>query len=206
MRAVRGLELDAARRRVAGPRRRVGVGQVGHRARHHGSAPADGPHRGLGQRCVGRSSFGRGDAAMSRLRGESLAMIFQDPAVGADAGVLDRAADRRGDPRASRALDRGGGDGTGRGAAGARRHSRSAALRAGFPARALRRDASARDDRHGHRQRAGPDHRRRADDRPRRDGAGAGARGARTPRGARAGRRCSSSPTISAWSPGSPIA
>ncbi len=53
-----------------------------------------------------------------------------------------------------------------------------AAARDGVPARVLRRHAPARDDRDGDRERSGPDHRRRADDRARRDDPGADPRGA----------------------------
>ncbi len=99
-------------------------------------------------------------------------------------GVHGRRPARRGGARSPRGVDEGG-QGSGR----SRCSTWSASRRPGraldsLPARVLRRHAPAGDDRHGDHQQPRHDHRRRADDRPRRHRAGAdprdAARGART--------------------------
>ena len=71
----------------------------------------------------------------------------------------------------------------------------------GLPARAVGRHGPAGDDRHGARLRAGAAHRRRADDRPRRDDPGPDPGPDAPPAARRPGRPSSSSPTTWAWSP-----
>ena len=125
----------------------------------------------------GDELLGRSDEAMSRLRGEELAMIFQDPlsALTPVYTIGDQIVEtmqvhhvdlpgRRPEP--------------GRRAAGPGRHPQPAGAGEVLPARVLRRHAAAGHDRHGHRQRPRRDHRRRADHRARRDHPGAGAGGA----------------------------
>ena len=125
----------------------------------------------------GEELLGRNEEAMSRLRGESLAMVFQDPlsaltpvysigdqiveAIQVHHDVSKAAATKR----AVELLD----------LVGIPNPAGSGQV---VPARVLRRHAAARDDRHGDRQRPRRDHRRRADHRPRRHHPGAGAGGA----------------------------
>ena len=101
----------------------------------------------------------------------------------AQPGALHRPPDRRGDPGPRGRLQDAGASPCDR-AARRRRHRRARAPLRQLSAPALRRDASARDDRDGDLREPGRPDRRRADDRARRDDAGANRRSARP-----AGRR-----------------
>ena len=112
----------------------------------------------------GRDLITLKDEELRRIRGNDIAMIFQDPLsalhpfykVGKqlmEAVLIHRKVSKRGRPRPRRRP------------AGARRHPGSAPTRRAVPARVLRRYASAGDDRHGAGQRAQAADRRRADHR-----------------------------------------
>ncbi len=175
-------ELPGRARRGARHRRRVRLGQVGVLAGRHGPAAASaritGSIRFQGRELHRPHRHGAvEDPRPAHLDG------VPGPAVRAHPRLHRRRPDRRGDPGAPQ----GRGDQAARGqarrrTARPRRHPERRRARQGVPARVLRRHAAARGDRHGDRQRPGPDHRRRADHRARRDGAGAGAASCSRPR------------------------
>ena len=172
MRAVDGVEPRAALRRGAGGGRRVGQRQVGD------GADPDGPDPGaerddLRQRRVRGHRPGRG-----RRRGAAATARQPDgddlpgPDELARPGLPGRRPDRRADPGAPRNRQ-GGGARAGDRAARRGRHPRRGGPRRRLPARVLRRDAAAGDDRDGALAGAGAADRRRADDGARRHRAGA---------------------------------
>ena len=176
VRAVRGLDFDLA----AGETMAI-VGESGSgksvtslaiMGLHPEAAKITGSIKLHGDELLGRS-----DEAMSRLRGEELAMIFQDPlsALTPVYTIGDQIVEamqvhhydlpgRRPEP--------------GRRAAGPGRHPQPRRAGEVLPARVLRRHAAAGHDRHGDRQRPRRDHRRRADHGAGRHHPGAGAGGA----------------------------
>ena len=171
MRAVRSLSYQVNRGEVLGI-----VGESGSGKTVSSLAVMDllPPHaRVTGSvRFEGRELIGRSDRELSEIRGRRIAMIFQDPlsaltpvyTVGdqiAEAILVHQDVSRGG--RARRAIE----------LLDAGRHSEPEPARRGVPARVLRRHAAARDDRDGHRERSGADHRRRADDGARRHDPGA---------------------------------
>ncbi len=139
---------------------------------------------------------------LNRYRGAKISMIFQEPMTSLDPLYpwVGRSARCSATIRASAARP------CGRGCWSffASSASRARAAHRQLPARALRRPAPARDDRHGARQRSGTPDRRRADDGARRDGAGADPEASRRSSAAASAWRSSSSPTISASSGISP--
>ena len=166
--AVRGVDLTVDAGETIGIAGRVRVREVD--AGDGGTAAAAEERRGdradpARRRRPARDGLGpAADRALDRR---------VDRVPGGDAlaqrGAPHRTADRRADP-AAREDDSGGRGETRRGAAGAGRTA--AVAGAQLPARTVGRAAPARDDRDGARVRPGPDHRRRGDDRTRRDGAG----------------------------------
>ena len=192
-------------RRGRRDRRRVGVREVGD------LDDLDGPDA-LAQRVVRRaprisrasSSIGASNEELRRIRGERIAMIFQDPMssldpvyrIGTQIAEQIRVHDKE-ISKAAALRPLGGADGAGR-------HSARARPRALLPARVLGRHAPARDDRDGAVVLAEPADRRRADDRARRHDPGPDPRRAARAARRRAARGSSSSPTTSAWSPTSP--
>ena len=157
-----------------------GLGQIRHRAGDHGHPAAHRAHHR--RRDPASTSKGGGSVDLAKLsprskefkaiRGNRIGMIFQEPMTSFSPLHTIGEPDRRG-ARGAQEGHQGG---------EARAHHRDAAARR-VPApdrddrllsvRALRRTASARDDRHGADLPAGAAHRRRADDRARRDRAGA---------------------------------
>ncbi len=119
------------------------------------------------------------------IRGNDIAMIFQDPLSSLHPAVQGRSPADRGGARPPRRLQGAGARARDR-AARPRRNPRSRQARRRVPARVLGGHAPARDDRDGARQRAEAADRRRADDRAGRDRAGADPRADGTP-AARAG-------------------
>ena len=150
-------------------------------------------------RLEGEELVGLPESRYRRVRGERVAMIFQDPLTALD--PLYRAGEQVAEAlRFHFGLSR-------RGRAGrvielfeAVGLPRPGGRRGALPARAVGRHAPARDDRDGARLRAGAAHRRRADDRARRDGPGPDPRPAADARARAAAWRSCSSPTTSASS------
>ena len=129
----------------------------------------------------------KSDKALRRYRWREIAIVFQG-AMNA-LNPVQRVRDQIAEPLdgAPRRDASGTARQAGRRAARARRDPAEA--RRGLPARAVRRDAPAGDDRDGPRLRPGDRHRRRADDRARRDGPGADPRAARASSAASSGCR-----------------
>ena len=156
----------AAARRGARHRRRVGLGQVRHRARRPRAAAAHRHRPGLD--AARRRGTGRPRRqARSRVRGNRIAMVFQDPLSPSPPST--RSASRSPRPCASTS------DVTGQRRPRAAVElldssaSRTPPSAPTLPARVLGRHAAARDDRHGDRQRPRRHPRRRADHRAGRD-------------------------------------
>ncbi|CAA9477613.1 MAG: Oligopeptide transport ATP-binding protein OppD, partial [uncultured Solirubrobacteraceae bacterium] len=171
----RGVACTARGRGPCG-RRRVGLGQVGHRD------DADGAHA-LAERALRRI----GEAARPRPRDRQRRPAAQGPRRGdrddlpgpddvAEPGAPRRAPDRRADPGAPRRARRRGARPGRRAARAGRDPARPRALRL-LPARVLRWHAPTRDDRDGAVLRSRRAHRRRADDGARRHDPGADPRG-----------------------------
>ena len=140
-------------------------------------------------------------ARCARSAATASAMIFQQPHVVAQPGLGRRPPDRRGardPPRHEAARPPAAGRSSCCEMVGIPDPERR--LKA-LPARDVRRHGPARDDRDGPRLRARAAHRRRADDRPRRDDPGPDPRPDARPPATRPARPSSSSPTTWAWSP-----
>ena len=167
------------------------------------SRAAQRAHLAARVRFDGRDLLGASEDDLRTIRGNEIAMIFQDPLsslhpfykVGTQIAEGVRAHQRR--------LEGAGLGSRGRDAL-AGRHPRAAQARRRLPARVLGRHAPARDDRDGAGQRPEAADRRRADDRARRDRPGADPRADRAPAVASSTPRWSSSPTTSASWPRSP--
>ena len=119
------------------------------------------------------------EASCSDVRGDKIAMVFQDALAALNPVFTGRRPDRRGDRGPRRDVDERRAARPRARAARHRRHPEPERARRPVPARVLRRHAPAGDDRDVDRQRPRRAHRRRADDRARRDDPGPGARGAR---------------------------
>ena len=174
----RDLLRGGARTHARG-RRRVGLGQDRRGdddprpdARAGGEDQRADPVRGARP-----AEPGRGGAAEDQ--GQRDRDDLPGPLDGAASAVQGRRADRRGGARPP-GRDEGAGPRARDRAAGARRDPRPGNARRRLPARVLGRDAPARDDRDGARERAEAADRGRADDRARRDRAGADPRAAGT--------------------------
>ena len=174
--AVNDVSLDLFGGRGAGRRRRVGVRQDD--AGPVDPRPAGGPGPDRGRRGAtggGGPAVGLGAAPPAGARRGDCDDL-PGSADGFEPGAARGGPDRRDDQGPSAgAQDRG--PSPGRGSARARRHPRCRPAGPLLSPRAVGRDATAGDDRHGHS--AGPRraHRRRADDRSGRDRAGPGAGG-----------------------------
>ena len=187
----------------AGDHRRVRLGQDTDRAcRSSGWSRTS---RGSADRVRfdGRQLLGRRDSELSKLRGEQIAMVFQNPQTALN--PLMRVGKQIAEPlRRHRGLSKVDAADAAVEPVRTRRAPRSVADRAGLPAPAVGRAASARRHRHRPGVPPGAAHRRRADDGPRRHRASWRARAfspnsspSRTP-------PCCSSPTTSPsfrWSP-----
>ena len=202
--AVDDVTFDVLRERDARHRRRVGLGQERHVAGDPGPAAEDGARSPATSTSGAEPARPAREASCSTLRGEKIAMVFQDAlaALNPVYTVGDQIAEAiDGPPRPRRRTsvrDRV------RRAARPRRHPEPERAGRPVPARVLRRHAPAGDDRDGDRQRPRRADRRRAHHRARRHHPGPGARGARAHPGPHAARRSCSSPTTSASSPASP--
>ncbi len=159
-------------RRSARPRRRIGLGQVDDRLFDHGPDRSAGPHRRRAASVLNGVDLRALPAeGLRRIRGNRIAMIFQDPmmtlnpVLRIDVQMIEAilAHEKVSPRRGARARAR---------RAGAGRHSvaRRAARRLSAPV--LRRHAPARRDRDRAAEPARPHHRRRADDGARRDDPG----------------------------------
>ena len=181
-------QLHARLRRGAGDRRRIRLRQDDDRpvARPDPAGQRDGSSTAASS-CSGSTSSPKSEDPLRRYRWREISIIFQGAmnALNPVRRVGDQIAEpievRLGQsPKAAR--------GSGRGellelVGIPRKRGR------GLPARAVGRDAPAGDDRDGARLRPGHRHRRRADDRPRRDGPGPDPRAARASCGASSGCR-----------------
>ena len=104
--AVDDVSFDLMPQRDARHRRRVGIGQERHvdgdprpAAEHGAASPAS-------MRFRGEELLGKSENQLQPIRGQKIAMIFQDALDGAEPGVQGRRPDRRGDHGASRASKR----------------------------------------------------------------------------------------------------
>ena len=163
--------VRAAGGRGAGHRRRVRLGQKRYGADDHRAHPRPNARITGSVTYRGRELNGLDDDQLRDVRGEQIAMVFQDPMTLAEPGLSRRRPDHGDDPGASRRLETRGRRPCGRAVAFGG-HPESRAPGAPLSARVLGRDAPARDDRDGARPRAGRADRRRADHRARRHGAG----------------------------------
>ena len=125
----------------------------------------------------GTELVGASPKVLNRVRGQRVAMIFQDPlsALNPVHRIGDQIVEMI---RSHQDMSKKDGLGAVGRAARHRRHPPAADRAQPVPARVLRRHAPAGDDRHGDRQRPRGADRRRADDGARRHGAGADPRGA----------------------------
>ena len=176
VRAVRGISFDLAAGEVLGIVGESGSGKSVTSLAIMGLLPETATLTGS-IKLHGDELIGKGDDDLSKLRGNELAMVFQDPLSSLTpiytVGDQITEALQVHTPRV-----RFGRPGAGRRAARPGRHPQPEDPPQVVPPRVLRRYAPAGDDRHGDRQRSRRDHRRRADHGPRRDDPGAGARGA----------------------------
>ena len=165
------------RRPARRPGGRVGQRQVGDLARDHGPAAAAGRAGHRRGPVRGREPPRHVAPPAEQLPGPGHLDGVPGPDDLAEPGGDDRRPARRGHRGALRGQAQGG-DAPGRAPAGAGEHPRPGPAAQGVPAPALRRHAAARADRDRAGLRAAAAHRRRADDRARRDHPGPGARGA----------------------------
>ncbi len=179
--AVNGVTFELEEGRAPRPRRRVRLRQERDEPRDHPAPPqARRAHRGRARplRRPGphQPAGGRGPGDPRRRHRDDLPGPDDQP----EPGPADRGADGRDDPGAPEGDE-------GRGEEARRRAPRdggdpeAGGAPARLPAPVLRRDAPARDDRHGARPGAQAAHRRRAHDRARRHDPGAGPRPAPEP-------------------------
>ena len=170
--AVDGVGVLGRARPHARHRRRIGCGKSVTSLAIMGLLPKGGAEVSGGVRFEGRDLLREPDRVMRDLRGNRLAMIFQEPmtslnpsyTVGdqiVEAVVRHRKVSRQ-EARGARRRDAAPGP-----------HPDAGGALPRLPAPALRRHAPARHDRDGARLRSRPPHRRRADDRARRHDPGA---------------------------------
>ena len=141
--------------------------------------PRNGRVRSGGLRIDGRDALSLSESQLRKLRSESVSMVYQNPGAALNPSI--RVGKQVAEVFRIRGEKSSAADDLARACARARADRRSRLRDGALPASALRRHAAARRDRDGARDRAGAAHPRRADDRPRRDGRGGGARPRRRP-------------------------
>ena len=164
--AVRGLSFSVEARQDPRGGRRVGFRQERERPHHARPQPRRGHHRLCGlqrQGAVDDEPAGAASDSRGRHR-DDLPGSAVEPSSPLSRGM----ADRGGDPRPQRG-EQGGCDAAGGGAPPAGEHPAARAPRRSLSPRDVRRDAPARDDRHGACAKAQAADRRRADHRAGRD-------------------------------------
>ena len=174
---LRGVSLQVADGRVLRARRRVGLRQVDRRLRGRCATCRATGAIASGSVHVGgaATSPAMSDAEVRRLRAERVSMVYQNPGARAEPDAADRRPGGRGLPRSPTRSPKLA-DQRARGDARQGPDRRPGQRHAPLPAPALGRHAAARGHRHGARQGPVAAHPRRADDRPRRDRRGRGAR------------------------------
>ena len=170
--AVKGIDIDVSRGETVAIVGESGSGKSQAMMAAMGLLAANGARDRLGRATAARRSSACRPRALNRIRGAKITMIFQEPMTSLD--PLYRVGDQIAEP-----LIEHGGMSLPRGARARRRapaagaDAAAGASRQLLSARAFRRPAAARHDRHGARQRPRRADRRRADHRSRRDHPGA---------------------------------
>ena len=152
VKSVDGLSFDAGTRQDARHRRRVGLRQERDQPVDHGPAQARHARRSSGAIWLDGTELVRhSEDTVRKLRGKTMAMIFQDPLSAMHPFYTVGPPDRRGVPAAQRRQQEGGAR-SARSTCSTGSGSRSPRARRRLPAPVLRRHAAAGDDRDGARR------------------------------------------------------